>query len=338
VRSVAPGRVNLIGDHTDYSFGLAMPMALEQTTTVTGRRGGDRVRLRSEGYEGVVDLPLRVDDPAAVTPAWGRYVAGVVAELEPTVGFEGEITTAVPVGMGLSSSAALEVAVALALGALDALPAATAEDVVALALRCQRAEHRATGVPCGLMDQLVALAGVAGHALLIDFRSLVITPIAVPEGLEIVVVDSGQRRDLADSDFGRRHEEVQAAERLVGPLRDATLADLRAIADPTIRVRARHVVTENDRVLAFADALRAEDLAAAGAVVREAHISNRDDFASTTPVIDALVDRLTATPGVHGARLTGGGFGGCVVALTEAGALDEGWVARPSPGARVDAG
>ncbi len=373
----APGRVNLMGDHTDYVGGLALPMAIDLATTVVGRRMPGRVHLTSDGFAGTVELDQAADGSwpptAAATagatapsaePGWGRYVAAVVAELVPAHGFEGVVSTTLPVGAGLSSSAALEVAVALALvgdqpaeasagqpvGAAGDDPTGTSRDTrlrpfgaagwspLALAQACQRAEHRASGVPCGLMDQLTAVAGVAGHALLVDFTTLEADPVPVPEEATIVVVHSGQSRRLEDSAYGVRRQEVEAAQRQIGPLRQATLADVATVTDPAARARARHVVTENARVGAFAAALRQHDLTTAGTIMGESHVSNRDDFEASTPVVDDLVDRLGRTPGVHGVRLVGGGFGGCVVALTEPGALDEGWTVRPSAGASISPG
>lgn len=328
VRAFAPGRVNLIGDHTDHTGGLCLPMAVSMGVTVTGRRGGARVRLRSEGYDGLVDLPLVVDDPAAVTPGWVRYAAGVVAETEPAQGFEGTVSSDLPAGAGLSSSAALEVAVALALGFEG--------HGLELARRCQRAEQRASGVPCGILDQLTSVSGVEGHALVMDCEDLTIRPVPVPESLDVVVVHSGQERSLADSAYAERRAECEAAQAIVGPLRTASEEDLGAIGDPVVRRRARHVVTENERVRRAAEALVAGDLRGLGALFVESHASLRDDFACSTPVVDELVARLVATPGVHGARMTGGGWGGCVVAIAEPGAVEEGWHVRPGPGARVE--
>jgi galactokinase len=189
------------------------------------------------------------------------------------------------------------------------------------------------------MDQLTSLRGVAGHALLIDFRTLEARPVPVPAGVAVVVIHSGEERELASSAYAERRAQLEAAERIIGPLRDASTDDLAAIDDEVVRARARHVVTENDRVVRFADAFRSGDVGTAGALMIDAHASFRDDFGATTPVVDALVDRLVATPGVHGARLTGGGFGGCVVALVEPGTSADGWGrhwwVRASEGARV---
>src|SRR6185312_1194512 len=191
-----------------------------------------RISLRSDGFAGAVDLPLdpaspALTDPAAVQPTWGRYVAAVAAELAAGIGVEGAIRTTIPVGAGLSSSAALEVAVAVALGADGT--------AVEIALACQRAEQRASGVPCGVMDQLASLAGVADHALLIDFRTLAVEPVPIPSDVAVVVVHSGQERELAGSAYAERVEQLERAEQVVGPLRDAALGDLAAIADLTIR-------------------------------------------------------------------------------------------------------
>jgi galactokinase len=243
-------------------------------------------------------------------------VAGVVAELRPPVGLEGTVSSTLPVGAGLSSSAALEVAVALALG-FDGGARALAE-------LCQRAEQRASGVPCGVMDQLASAAGVAGHALLLDCTSLEVVPVALPDDVEVVAVHSGEARQLAGSAYADRRAQVEAAQAIVGPLRDTRIGDLAAIRDPVLHRRARHVVTENERVHTLAEALRRDDVAAAGALVVESHTSLRDDFAVSTPALDALVERLVATPGVYGARLTGAGFGGCAVALARPGAVRDG--------------
>lgn len=325
----APGRVNLIGDHTDYSGGLVLPMAIDRTTVITGTRGGDRVVLRSADESEPVDLPLDVDDPGSVQPPWGRYVAGVIAESRPARGFTGTVRTSIPIGAGLSSSAALEVAVALAVG-VDT-------DTRSLAALCRRAEHRASGVPCGIMDQLTIAAGVSGHALLIDCHSLAISPVRIPEGLEIVVWFVA-RRTLAGSEYATRVAECAAAEREIGPLRLARLDDITAIRDEVVRRRAGHVVSENERVRDMAVALADDDRAAIGRILAEGHRSLAERYDTSTPAMDAAVDRLSSMPGVHGARMTGGGFGGCVVAVAEAGAVTpaaDRWIVTPVDGASV---
>lgn len=328
MQSFAPGRVNLIGEHTDHTGGRCLPMAVAMGVTVHGRREGDRVLLSSAEVPGVADVALDVVEPSAVRPDWARYVAGVVAELRPAVGFTGGLRSDVPVGAGMSSSAALEVAVALALG--------FAGDVGGLAALGQRAEQRATGVPCGILDQLASAAARDGHAFVLDCHTLERTHVPVPDDIEIRVVHSGQARTLAGSAYAERRAQCEAAETEIGPLRLASPADAARLEDPVLRRRARHVTTENQRVLDAAHALRAGDGARLGALLDEGHRSLRDDFEVSTPVVDATVDRLRARPGVHGVRLMGGGFGGCVVAVAEPGALDEGWHARPGPGAWVE--
>jgi galactokinase len=247
----------------------------------------------------------------------------VIEATQPAQGGTGTVESTLPIGGGLSSSASLEVALAIALGA-------DTSDPVALARCCQRAEHVATGVPCGIMDQVASIAGVEGHALLLDCTTTTWTAVAMPA--PFLVVHSGEARALAGSAYAQRRVEVEAAVATVGPLRnDPSLRDL----DPLPRRRARHVITENQRVLAFVEAMRVHDLRAAGHVMSDSHASLRDDFEVSTPALDALVSRLTATKGVYGARLTGAGFGGCVVALMdpEMPAPDEGWVVHAAPGA-----
>ncbi|MGD9704784.1 MAG: galactokinase [Acidimicrobiia bacterium] len=325
----APGRVNLIGDHTDYTGGLVLPMTIDRWTEIRGTRHGvAHVSLTSADEADPVELDLPVDDPATVEPRWGRYVAGVAAELGTAArGFRGQVTTTIPIGAGLSSSAALELAAAYALG--------YAGDTRDLARLCQAAEQRASGVPCGIMDQLVIAAGVQGHALAIDCHSLDIVPVAIPDGVD-VVVQFVAHRTLVGSEYADRVAECSQAEAAIGPLRTASLADVATIRDPLVQQRARHVVSENARVRGFVTALASGDLAAAGRLMTGSHRSLRDDFETSTPVMDEAVASLAATPGVYGARMTGGGFGGCVVALAAAGAVSDGWIVRAVDGASIE--
>jgi galactokinase len=326
----APGRVNLIGDHTDYTGGLVMPMAIDRWTDVRGERGGDRVVLHSRDAAEPAVIPIDIDEPGSVAPDWARYVAGVVAELRPSTGFEGNVSTTIPIGAGLSSSAALEIAVALALGADG-----SALDIARL---CRAAEQRATGVPCGIMDQLASSGGVEGAALAIDCHDLTVSPVSIPDDLDVIVVDTGERRSLASSAYADRVRACEAAERIIGPLREATIEQVGEIADPTVRARARHVISENERVRGFAKAIRAGAFADAGLMMDDSHTSLRDDYEVSTPGLDRAAAALRARSGVHGARLTGAGFGGCVVALADAGAVrDVGWIVRPVGGATVTA-
>ena len=247
----APGRVNLIGDHTDYNDGWCLPLAIDRECVVAGSaRAGGRVTLRSRELPGAVDLPADgSDDPAGVEPAWGRFAAGVLRALaargRKPVGFDGTVTSTVPAGAGLSSSSALSVALTLALAEAAGLEL---HDRRAVARAALDAEVRATGVPGGLMDQLASLFGVADHALLLDCRSLEVTPVALPRSHVVLVVHSGVSRTLAGSAYAERRAACDdAAARLGVPaLRDAT-AD--QVADDPF---ARHVVAENERVLDFA--------------------------------------------------------------------------------------
>lgn len=338
VRAYAPGRVNLIGDHTDYTGGWVLPMAIDRGTTVELRRGGSSVELTSASEPEEFRAPLGLSrEEAASTAGWGRYVAGVMAVLRPSAGGTGTVSSDLPIGAGLSSSSSLTVAAALALGfggsALD------------LARLGQQAETLGSGVPGGIMDQLCSAAGVAGHALLIDCTNLTVDPVPLPPEAEVLVAHCGRPRTLVGSPYAERRAACEAAAGQIGPLRDASLADAESLADRVLRRRARHVVTENTRVLAAAEALGAADLAAVGSLMSASHASLRDDFEVSTPELDALVMQLEAVRGVFGARLTGAGFGGCVVALAEPGTLariDPAslpgpiWLVHPSPGARVE--
>jgi galactokinase len=329
--SHAPGRVNLIGDHTDHTGGFCLPMAIGQGVTVRATVGGARVRLRSETEAGLADIELDVADARTAEPPWARYVAGVVSQLRPAAGIDGVITSTLRAGVGLSSSAALEVAVALALGADLA-------DPVALARRCQAAEHAARGVPTGILDQLASISGQAGCGLLLDCSALHVTPVPLPPDVEWVVVVPNAGRSLAASAYSERVAELATAEAAIGRLRDASLDDLVGIDDPVVRRRARHVVTENERVHAFAVAVGAGDVAVAGALMRDSHRSLRVDFESSTPPIDELCAALDQRPGVFGSRITGGGWGGAVVVLTSPGALagfPSAVIVTPGPGASV---
>ncbi|HEX4219157.1 MAG TPA: galactokinase family protein [Acidimicrobiales bacterium] len=327
IRAYAPGRVNLIGDHTDHQGGLVLPMAVDRGTTVTGRRASGHVRLRSADEEGLVEVGLEAGLPLAPGPEWGRYVAAIVELGRPTRGFAGNVSTTLPIGAGLSSSAALEVSVALALG-FDG-------SSLELAQLCQRSEHLAVGVPCGIMDQLVSAAGVADHALLVDCHDTTIDLVPIPEDIDVLVVDSGERRSLAGTAYQERLAECARAADEVGPLR--LLPAVGDVTDPVARRRARHVVTEIVRVRAFADALLAGDAHGAGQLMVESHASMSSDFEVSTPRLDALVRDLRAAPGIHGARLTGAGFGGSVVALAARGAAlpDRAVRVRASSGASV---
>jgi galactokinase len=326
LRVHAPGRVNLIGEHTDYTGGLVFPMAINRGITLSYTAADGVVELTSDGVPGELSISLPFDSaPNAVEPHWGSYIAAMAAELRATQGLRGHVLSDIPAGAGLSSSAALECAIGLALG-FDGTP-------LELSQAAQRAEHRATGVPTGIMDQLSIAAGVAGHATLIDCHGLSVTPHAVPRDIDVVVRFIAHRT-LEGSQYGDRVAECERAEDEIGPLRLATLDDVERISEDIIRRRARHVVNENQRVRDFAAALGIGDYVEAGRIITEGHASLRDDFDVSTARMDAAVDGIVATPGVFGARMTGGGFGGCIVAICQPGALADGWIVSPSAGAR----
>jgi galactokinase len=297
----APGRVNLIGDHTDYQGGFCLPIAIDRDVLIG-------FRPRSDGHARVQSLDL---DEDITDGPWSRPITATIDLLAPRAtrpfsGFDAAVTSNVPMGAGLSSSAAFGVALAIV--------TATVADVhlgpVELAVAAQQVEQLASGVPCGVMDQLASVGGQPGHALLLDCRALTITPVPMPAGVGVLVIHSGIERQLATSAYAERRRACEAAAARVGVeiLRDATIEQ---VADDPF---ARHVVTENARVEAFAAALAKSDLATAGALMLTSHRSLRDDFDVSTPELDLLVE-LSVGAGAYGARLTGAGFGGCVVAL-----------------------
>ena len=341
ISAFAPGRVNLIGEHTDYTGGLVLPMALNMGVTVSGEAGGDRLRLTSSQQDDPLDLALPVEaDVAALEPVWGRYLAAVAAATNITQGFDGNIDSTLPIGgTGLSSSSALTVACLLAFGDSDSADIGTTEGKQQLAEQARTIEAEATGVRSGIMDQLASVSGVDGHALLIDCRTLDVTPTSLPDDLDVLVFHSGQPRMLADSEYNERRASCEELETIIGPLRDAELSDLDQVNDERLRKRGRHVISENARVLAMVDALASGDLTLAGEILADGHRSLSVDYEVSTPIVDAQAARVAATPGVYGARLTGGGFGGSLVAFAEPGVdldIDEWWIrARPGPGASV---
>jgi galactokinase len=329
----APGRVNLIGEHLDYNGGPVLPMAIDRSVLAAYAPRDDAiVRCYSLDYDEessfALDAPIARDD----AHPWSNYVRGVLDVLRgegfPTAGIDLAIAGNVPIGAGLSSSAALEVAT---LGALRAAWNLDIDDL-RLALLAQRAENEFVGVQCGVMDQLAATFGVRGHALLIDCRSLAhaTVPLWLEEhGAAIVVVDSGVRRQLEGSAYNARREECEEAlaalraalpGRGITTLCDAAPDDLAALSETLLR-RARHVVTEQARVVSAVEALRHGDLESFGALMNASHASLRDDFQVSTPELDCLVALAQATAGVLGARLTGAGFGGCTVNLLRSEAL-----------------
>jgi galactokinase len=322
VRYAAPGRINLIGEHTDYNLGFALPIALPQRTVVSFTPDdGEVITASSDLREGPVPIPVNTV-PGGVT-GWVAYVAGVIWALRqggyPVPGGTMRITSNVEMGSGLSSSAALECA---ALGAIASVTGVNIEAKERARL-AQRAENDYVGAPTGLLDQLASLFGERSTALLIDFRDLSVAPVAFdPDaaGVALLLIDSRARHGHAGGDYAARRVSCEraAADLQVSSLREVTdIVDLAAVRDPVDARRARHVLTENQRVLDCVVALNDSDFAAAGRIFTASHASMRDDFEITTGHIDLIADAAVRA-GALGARMTGGGFGGCVIALVPA--------------------
>jgi galactokinase len=282
--------------------------------------------LKSADEPDVANFAIPVSGISSLQPQWARYIAAVAAECKATRGIVGTITTDIPIGSGLSSSAALEVATALALG-FDG----SARELAQLT---QRAEHAATGVPTGIMDQLCISLAEEHHAMLIDCSTLEVVHSPIPEECKIVVSFIA-RRTLQGSEYGDRVRQCNSAESIIGPLRSASIDMLELIEDATISMRARHVISENQRVRDFAQALAFHDVHHAGRLMNEGHTSLTRNFATSTSVMDAAVDEIQKIPGVFGARMTGGGFGGCVVALCSHDADVPGWTVSAVGAARL---
>ena len=326
VAARAPGRVNLIGEHTDYNDGFVFPMAIDREVVLVGRRRSDGiVRLYSLDYaeESSFEIDRIEHDPKA---RWSDYVRGVVDVLQKAGyrlgGFEAVITGDVPRGSGLSSSAALEVGAITLIDALFSLKI----DAPQKAVLGQRAENQFVGVACGIMDQFISAAGKEDHGLFLDCRSLAyeLVPLHLQDA-RVLVVNTNKQRGLVDSEYNARRRECEAgaaffAERIAGvkALRDVTEEQFRAyeaeLSEP-IRSRCRHVVSECQRVLRSVEALKAGDLASFGKLMNESHRSLRDDYQVSCRELDVVVEIAWAMEGVYGARMTGAGFGGCAVAL-----------------------
>ena len=311
----APGRVNLIGDHTDYIGGLVMPMTIDAFTTVIGQANTSSVwNLVSHDESEPISIALPIIDPHLVYPAWGRYVAGVLFEFNKigceVPGFSGEISTTIPIGSGLSSSAALEIAIARIAISISKIEMSETD----IALLCQRAEQNASGVPCGIMDQLCIAVGRPNTATLIDCHTLEVQHIAMPDEIEVVTRFISQRT-LAGSEYSDRVTDCVDIEKLIGPLRLASISDAKNINDQRLYHRARHVITENQRVRDFASALSQKDFSTAGELMVASHASLVNDYETSNEEMDRAVQAMMSEPGFLGARMTGGGFGGCIVGI-----------------------
>jgi galactokinase len=328
--------VNLLGEHTDYSGGFCMPAALSFNTLVAiSPRADTLLRLHSLDFDEPAEIDvttLKLPPPPEIAGHWSAYCAGVAWSLTQKGvklgGADITLTGNVPLGSGLSSSASLEVSTATALLALAGVSMPKPE----LALACQRAENDYVGAPCGIMDQFISAAGVRGNALAIDTRALTAELAPIPDSLRLVVCNSMVRHSIGGGEYGTRRREVEEAARVLGQtnpaihqLRDATLEELvaaRGQMSPEAFLRARHVITDSQRVLDGVVALRAGDAQGFGRLMTEAHASFRDDFAASCDKCDLLVELAMKIPGCLGSRLTGGGFGGCTVSLVDAAAAE----------------
>ncbi|MGE5554344.1 MAG: galactokinase [Betaproteobacteria bacterium] len=327
----APGRVNLIGEHTDYNDGFVLPAAIDRDVLIAVRRRRDRrIRAYSLDYQEAVEFELDAieRDPKS---AWSNYLRGTFKSLmksgAPVAGMDLLVTGGVPQGAGLSSSAALEAAAALAAQAAGGFQWEKLE----LALACQAAENRFVGVNCGIMDQFASLLGKAGHALFIDCRTLQWETVPMPQEYCLVICDTGVRRGLRDSAYNRRRAECEEAVRVlrqylpgVAALRDVSpesLSEFEGQLSEGVAQRAWHVVSENARVWRSVAALRAGQVAEFGRLMVESHTSLRDLFAVSCPELDTFVEIALELPGVAGARMTGAGFGGCTINLVRVDAL-----------------
>ena len=329
----APGRVNLIGEHTDYNDGFVLPAALDVATCAAIAPRSDRtLAVHSLMIDETVSFDLDEAEPKA-RKHWSDYVRGVAWVLEAVgghrlTGADLMINSTVPLGAGLSSSAALEVAAGYALLSNSGL----AIDLTRLALACQKAENEFVGMRCGIMDQFIACHGAEGHALLIDCRSLDHRLLPINPGVRLVISNTMVHHKHAAGEYNlRRHDCEEGVKRLsaalpgIKALRDVTLEELERHKDlltPVIYRRCRHVVSENERTVSAADALASGDVALFGRLMNESHVSMRDDFEISCREVDQMVALNQAVDGVYGARMTGGGFGGCTISLVEAGAVE----------------
>ncbi|MEI6776360.1 MAG: galactokinase [Chloroflexales bacterium] len=341
----APGRVNLIGEHTDYNEGFVFPIAIDRETFVAARSRPDNIiRTYTTQFGQEDSFEIGQIEHSSDKP-WANYVRGIVKGIRardlPITGADLLISSDVPLGSGLSSSASLEVAVGYAVQMLNNITLPGEE----LALLAQGAENSFVGVQCGIMDQFISALGCENHALLIDCRDLSYRPLPIPPDVRVIVCISGVHHNLGTSEYNERRAACTEAVRLlktrlpkISTLRDITLADLTAHADllpPVILRRARHVVTENQRTLDAAAALERADLSSFGRLMNESHTSMRDDYQISVLEIDLLTELARAVPGCYGSRLTGGGFGGSTVSLVTLSAVDR-FVAEVGAGYKAE--
>ena len=319
----APGRINLIGEHTDYSEGLVFPMAIQHGITIAAAPNRHHeLRLISSlaGEAESIDL-LQLRTSWIRPKDWGVYPAAVARTLKFDIGLDVAIVSDLPMAGGVSSSAALEIGFATLFNSLggNLTP-------LQLAKRVQQAESELVGVPCGIMDMLASACGVEGSALLVDTRDLSIEPVEIPSRYEIYLADTGKSRELAKSDYGNRATQCADAAKILGSkvLRDVRSEDLANLNDEMLLRRARHVLSENDRVVSFRKALLKGDDSQIGYLLAESHRSLRDDFEVSCDELDMMVESCLKVPGCIGARMTGAGFGGACVAIFRAGGSQNG--------------
>jgi galactokinase len=322
----APGRVNLIGEHTDYNDGFVLPMAIERYILIAADANtSGQVTLHNETIGETATFSLRPKVERG-EPSWSNYVRGVIAGFqrrrEKVSGFDAVIESTLPLGGGLASSAALEVATATLLEAM----AGQALDPLEKALLCQQAEHEFAGVPCGIMDQFTSILARENHALLLDCRSRTPTPVPMTDpAVTVLIINTNVRHKLAESEYAKRRSQCESAARAlkVKSLRDATPAALEAARrqmEPVVFRRARHVISENDRTVQAAQAIQNSDWPTVGRLMYASHASLRDDYEVSCPELDTVVEMAQAmgpAGGIIGCRMTGGGFGGCTVSLVE---------------------
>jgi galactokinase len=321
----APGRVNLIGEHTDYNDGFVLPIAIDRAV---------RIALKPTFSQQVVLHALDLNQSAEFSlknikhenQEWVEYFKGMACALQQAgyslSGWEGTIASSIPIGAGLSSSAALELATARAFAAVSGFP----WEAVKMAQIGQQAERDWVGVNCGIMDQMISAMGRAGHALLMDCRSLKTELVPLPPDMTIVVLDTATRRGLVDSAYNERRQQCNMAARFFGvpALRDVSRVELdanTAALDPIVHRRARHVIGENMRTRQAVRAMSQKDARALGQLVNASHISLRDDFEVSSPELDQMVDCAQQDSACYGARMTGAGFGGCAIAIVQTDAV-----------------
>ena len=322
--SFAPGRVELLGNHTDYNGGVVLSVAINLGIAARGRaRNDEKIRLTSEGLSGVVNADL---ETLAPNDSWADYPLGVAKVLHdngfPIAGFEANFSSNLPLGAGLSSSAAIEVSMAVLLTRLFDFQVPPID----LARLCRKAENEYVGVSCGLLDQVSSIFGEKDHAIFLDCRAETVETLPFPPEVGLLVVHSGVNHALSGGEYNERRDQCFEAAEILGvrALRDAASEQLAAAVMPAlVKRRAAHIIGENERVFQAVDHLKRHDAVALGKLMRESHRSSIENFENSTPELDALVEISCAQEGVYGARLTGGGFGGAIVALVSLSAIDD---------------